>query len=55
MPFLPVNLFKKNNLMSINKNDVAKTLFSSGTSGNSTSKIFLDKENTKNQIIVLKK
>ena len=28
--------------------------FFSGTSGNSTSKIFLDKENTKNQIIVLK-
>lgn len=44
IPFLPVSLFKKLDLKSIDDSQVFKTLYSSGTSGQSASKIFLDKE-----------
>ena len=55
LPFLPVRLFKKFNLISIKKNKILKTLVSSGTSGDNLSKIYLDKNNASNQIRVLQR
>ena len=55
IPFIPVRLFKELDLISINKNSIFKTLFSSGTTKNGLSKIYLDKTNALNQIKVLKK
>jgi phenylacetate-coenzyme A ligase PaaK-like adenylate-forming protein len=52
-PMLPISLFKSNNLMSIKKDKIVKTLVSSGTSGNNLSKIYLDKRNAINQTKVL--
>ena len=43
-PFLPVRLFKTHNLFSINKDEISKTMTSSGTSGQQVSKIYIDKE-----------
>ena len=54
-PFLPVRLFKEFNFLSIKKRDVFKTLHSSGTTSNKTSKIYIDKTNALNQIKVLQK
>ena len=54
LPFIHVNVFKNNNLYSIEKKRILKTVESSGTSGKEVSKIFLDKENAKSQSIVLK-
>ena len=55
VPFLPVNIFKLFDLMSIKKNKIVKKLVSSGTTGQQPSKIFLDKENSNNQMRVLTK
>lgn len=44
LPFLPVGLFKELELRSIDKQHIFKTLTSSGTSGQKTSKIFLSQE-----------
>ncbi len=55
IPFIPVRLFKELNLLSIDKNKIIKVLSSSGTSGNKTSKIYLDKKNALNQVKVLQK
>lgn len=55
VPFLPARLFKDFDLISIPKKKIFKTLLSSGTSGTSPSKIYLDKENAYNQVIVLNK
>ena len=55
IPYIPVNLFKNKDLRSIKSKDISKILLSSGTSNNSLSKIYLDKENAHNQIKVLKK
>lgn len=55
LPFLPVGLFKSHNLVSSPKNDIVRTMTSSGTSGNETSRIYLDKENSAMQIKVLTK
>jgi phenylacetate-coenzyme A ligase PaaK-like adenylate-forming protein len=55
IPFIPVRLFKELNLLSINKHKIIKVLSSSGTSGNKTSKIYLDKKNALNQVKVLQK
>ena len=52
---LPVKIFKKFDLLSVNKKKIVKELISSGTSGQKVSKIFLDKENSKNQMKVLTK
>ena len=52
-PMLPVRLFKKFELKSVKDSDVVKQLVSSGTSGKELSKIYLDKENAKNQVRVL--
>lgn len=55
MPFLPVSLFKKFHLSSVDLADVSATLRSSGTSGQQVSKISLDKETGINQKKVLAK
>ena len=55
VPFLPVNIFKSFDLMSIDRKDVFKTLISSGTSNSQPSKIYLDKTNSANQIKALSK
>jgi phenylacetate-coenzyme A ligase PaaK-like adenylate-forming protein len=49
IPFIPVRLFKEYDLLSVPKNEIVKTLTSSGTSGQAVSKIYLDRENIKNQ------
>lgn len=55
IPFLPVRLFKMFDLYSVKKNNIVKTLTSSGTTGQKVSKIFLDKENALNQSKALSK
>jgi len=55
IPFIPVRLFKEFDLMSVKKDKIIKILNSSGTSGSKTSKIFLDKRNSLNQVKVLQK
>jgi phenylacetate-coenzyme A ligase PaaK-like adenylate-forming protein len=49
LPFLPVQLFKTMELYSTSKEEIVKTLSSSGTSGQARSKVFLDKDNAANQ------
>lgn len=49
LPFLPVRLFKELELKSIEKEGVVKTMTSSGTSGQSVSKIYLDRVTSSNQ------
>ncbi len=49
IPFLPVRLFKEMELKSVSKEDVVKTMTSSGTTGQSVSKIFLDRVTAANQ------
>ncbi len=44
IPFLPVRLFKELDLLSIPKDQVFKTMTSSGTTGQAVSKIYADKE-----------
>lgn len=48
-PFLPVRLFKEMELRSVQKEQVIKTMTSSGTSGQAVSKIFLDRTTAANQ------
>ena len=55
IPYLPVRLFKKFNFLSIKHKDIFKTLVSSGTTSSDVSKIYLDKNNSFNQIKVLKR
>lgn len=49
LPFLPVRLFKELDLKSISKEDVVKTMTSSGTTGQAVSKIYLDRTTASNQ------
>jgi phenylacetate-coenzyme A ligase PaaK-like adenylate-forming protein len=49
LPFLPVRLFKEFELRSVPKEEVVKTMTSSGTTGQQKSKIFLDKVTSANQ------
>lgn len=49
LPFLPVRLFKEFELRSCAKEDVVKTMTSSGTTGQQVSKIFLDRETSSAQ------
>lgn len=49
IPFFPVRAFKLKNLKSIADGDVFKTLTSSGTTGQTPSKIFLDRETAQRQ------
>ena len=53
VPFIPVRLFKEFELRSINREEVFKTMTSSGTSGQQVSKIFLDKKTASMQTKVL--
>jgi phenylacetate-coenzyme A ligase PaaK-like adenylate-forming protein len=55
LPFLPVRLFKMMDLMSIDKEEIVKTMTSSGTSGQAVSRIYLDKETSANQTKILTK
>jgi phenylacetate-coenzyme A ligase PaaK-like adenylate-forming protein len=55
IPFIPVRLFKKYDLRSVDQSQVIKTMTSSGTTGQSVSKIFLDRETSSNQTKVLTK
>ena len=55
IPFIPVRLFKDYDLLSVDRSEVVKTMTSSGTSGQSVSKIFLDKTTASNQTKVLTK
>lgn len=52
-PMLPVRIFKKYELRSVPREEVAKVMTSSGTSGQQVSKIFLDKQNVRAQTRVL--
>ena len=49
LPFLPVRLFKELSLRSIPQAEIAKTMTSSGTSGQAVSKIYLDRTTSANQ------
>jgi phenylacetate-coenzyme A ligase PaaK-like adenylate-forming protein len=55
LPFLPVRLFKMLNLLSVGKEEIIKTMTSSGTSGQAVSRIYLDRETSSNQTKVLTK
>jgi len=55
IPFIPVRLFKEYDLLSVDRDQVIKTMTSSGTTGQSVSKIFLDKDTSTNQTRVLTK
>lgn len=55
IPFIPVRLFKEYDLLSVKKEEVVKTMTSSGTTGQRVSKIFLDKNTSANQTKVLSK
>tara|TARA_A100001035_G_scaffold279903_1_gene282929 strand:- start:13494 stop:14570 length:1077 start_codon:yes stop_codon:yes gene_type:complete len=55
VPFIPINLFKNKTLKSIKDEDIYKVLESSGTTGQKTSKIYLDKFNARIQSIALSK
>lgn len=55
IPFLPVRLFKEYELLSISKDDIIKTMTSSGTTGQQVSKIFLDTKTSQMQTKILTK
>lgn len=55
IPFIPVRLFKLYELYSVEKTEIFKTMTSSGTSGQSVSKILLDRQTSINQTKVLSK
>lgn len=49
LPFLPVRLFKELSLKSVPREEVVKTMTSSGTTGQAVSRIYLDKTTSANQ------
>jgi hypothetical protein len=53
IPFLPVRMFKQHDLFSLDQSFIFKTLNSSGTSGQSVSKIHLDATTAKRQSKIL--
>lgn len=55
IPPIPVRLFKDYELSSVEKSQIIKTMTSSGTTGQSVSKIFLDRRTSVNQTKVLTK
>jgi len=55
LPFLPVTIFKNYEIYTSNLNEIDTIATSSGTSNKKVSKIFLDKNNSLNQIRVLNK
>lgn len=55
IPFLPVRMFKELDLLSIAKEEVVKTMTSSGTTGQKVSKIYLDRDTASSQTKILTK
>ena len=55
IPYLPVRIFKELDIYSVPKQEIIKIMSSSGTGNAGVSKIFLDKETSKNQVIALSK
>ena len=55
MPFIPVRLFKDYDLLSVEESQIIKMMTSSGTTGQSVSRIFLDRVTATNQTKVLTK
>ncbi len=55
IPFIPVRLFKDHELSSVEKSKIIKTMTSSGTTGQSVSRIFLDQVTAGRQTKVLTK
>lgn len=55
IPFLPVRLFKQYELCSVSKEEIVKTMTSSGTTGQQVSRIFLDRRTSTNQTKALAK
>lgn len=55
LPFIPVSAFKNHQLKSINDADVFKVLTSSGTTGQSVSQIYLNKDTARLQSVALSK
>lgn len=55
IPFLPVRLFKEYDFLSVEREQVVKTLTSSGTTGQQVSKIYLDQETSALQTKTLTK
>jgi phenylacetate-coenzyme A ligase PaaK-like adenylate-forming protein len=53
LPFVPVRLFKMFELVSVSRDQVVKTMTSSGTTGQAVSKIFLDKQTSSLQTRIL--
>ncbi len=49
VPYLPVSLFKELELLSISREEIFKTMTSSGTSGQAVSRIYLDRATAGNQ------
>lgn len=49
LPFIPVGLFKEMELKSVEKEQIFKTMTSSGTTGQAVSKIYLDRETASRQ------
>lgn len=54
IPFFPVSLFKTQDLVSVQPDEVIKVLTSSGTTGQGVSKVYLDREtaNLQSQVLV---
>lgn len=55
LPYLPVSLFKDLTLRSVKEEDIIKTMTSSGTTGQKTSRIYLDRETNASQTKTLTK
>ena len=53
IPFLPTQLFKKFELLSVPREKISKILISSGTTGTAPSKIHLDRDNAISQVRAL--
>lgn len=53
LPWLPVRLFKRTDLVSVQREKIVKTLVSSGTTGQLPSRIFLDRETASSQARIL--
>ena len=49
VPFIPVSLFKSHELSSVNKKDIRSTMTSSGTTGQTVSKIYIDAQTSQDQ------
>lgn len=55
LPFLPARLFKEFELLSVEREEVVKTMTSSGTTGQQVSRIFLDRDTSTLQTRALAK